>query len=304
MAAANSPIHLKHTKSGARCTIYPYGAHLTSYQTPSGKELLFLSRDAILDGSKAIRGGIPLCFPQFGQPDKRMPQHGFLRNNYWSVVEGSMFDDEEGAGISLELELKDALNARGGKWDVDTKFNAKCTYTVKIGENGFTTTIVMENLGETSWEFQVLLHNYFLVHNHMALNGEMCHVHGFEGYAVDDKISGTNYIHGSDPVTIPENIIIDRVYSPPKDGAIDLHLTIAAGPSNNLSLSASGEVDGVKVPVSGVVWNPHKENALAMADFGDDQYHDMNCVEPGMLRAVPPLDGGKKASFTQVVTCL
>lgn len=215
-----------------------------------------------------------------------------------------MFDDEEGAGISLELELKDALNARGGKWDVDTKFNAKCTYTVKIGENGFTTTIVMENLGETSWEFQVLLHNYVLVHNHMALNGEMCHVHGFEGYAVDDKISGTNYIHGSDPVTIPENIIIDRVYSPPKDGAIDLHLTIAAGPSNNLSLSASGEVDGVKVPVSGVVWNPHKENALAMADFGDDQYHDMICVEPGMLSDVPPLDGGKKASFTQVVICL
>ena len=109
------PITLVHTKSGGQCTIYPFGAHLTSYKTSQGKELLFLSRDAILDGSKAIRGGIPLCFPQFGQPDKSMPQHGFLRNNYWKEVEGSRFDDDEYASISLDLELKDVVNARGGK---------------------------------------------------------------------------------------------------------------------------------------------------------------------------------------------
>ncbi len=304
MAASNSPIDIKHTKSGAKCTIYPFGAHLTSYKTPAGKELLFLSRDALVDGSKAIRGGIPLCFPQFGQPDKRMPQHGFLRNNYWSIVSGSTFDDDTHAGISMELELKDVVNARGGEWDNGTKYNAKCTYTVKIDGRGFTTTIVLENLGKTAWNFQVLLHNYFLVHNHMALNDEMCHVHGFEGYAVDDKVSGTKYILGSDPVTIPKNISIDRVYSPTMDGAIDLSLKITAGPSNNLSLTACGEVNGVKVPVSGVVWNPHQENAMAMADFGDDQYHDMICVEPGLLNDVPLLDGGKKASFSQIVTCL
>lgn len=234
-----------------------------------------------------------------------MPQHGFLRNNYWKVVSGSMFDEDMQAGISMELDLKDAVNARGGEWSADTKHNVKCIYTVKIDGSGFTTTIVLQNLGDTPWNFQVLLHNYFLVHDHMALNGEMCHVHGFEGYAVDDRISDTKYILGSDPVTIPENIIIDRVYSPPKDGANnDLNLTIAAGPSNNLSLTAYGDVNGVKVPVSGVIWNPHKENAMAMADFGDDQYHDMICVEPGLLNDVPLLDGGKKASFTQVVTCL
>lgn len=296
------PITIKHTASGAQATIYPFGAHLTSYKTSSGKDLLFLSRDAILDGSKAIRGGIPLCFPQFGQPDKAMPQHGFLRNNYWKEVDGSQFDEDDSAGVSLELALKDVVHARGdGKWGPDTKLDAKCTYTVKITGEGFATTIAMENTGTESFDFQVLLHNYFLVQDRKALDGTQCHVKGMEGYAVSDKVSGEDYTLGSSPVTIPESLI-DRVYTPPKD-TIDLSLTIAAGPNNNLSLVASGDVDGVKVPVSGVVWNP-MEKAKTMGDFGDDQNVDMICVEPGLLSDVPLLEGGKKATFTQTITCL
>jgi glucose-6-phosphate 1-epimerase len=306
-AAAKDPIVIVHRRSGSRCTIYPFGAHLTSYRTSAGKELLFLSRDAILDGSRAIRGGIPLCFPQFGQPDTAMPQHGFLRNNYWTEVSGSRHDDDEYSGISLELYLRDAVNARGGDWGTDTKYDVRCTYTVKIYDYGFETEIVMENLGETAWNFQVLLHNYFLVRDGAALNGEMCNVKGLGGYAVHDKVSGERYVLGPDPVTVPEDMIIDREYTPSphtEGGVIDLDLTVSAGPSNRLSLKASGEVDGTRVPVSGVVWNPHRDNARAMVDFGDDQYVDMICVEPGLLSHVPMLEGGKKASFTQIVRCL
>ncbi|KAL7554071.1 hypothetical protein ACHAWF_017437 [Thalassiosira exigua] len=298
---SNDPITIKHTKSGAQCTIYPFGAHLTSYRTGSGKELLFLSRDAVLDGTKAIRGGIPLCFPQFGQPDKSMPQHGFLRNNYWKEVGGSRFDDDESAGISMELALEDVVNSRGGKWEVGTKLDAKCTYAVKIDGSGFTTTICMENKGQEPWDFQVLLHNYFLVEGGMALDGEQCNVKGLEGYMVADKVSGKDYVHGADAVTVPE-IIIDRVYTPP-EGKMDLNLAISAGSSNSLQLSAHGEVNGATVPVSGVVWNPHEAKAKAMADFGDGQHVDMICVEPGLLSNVPSLEGGSKASFFQKVTC-
>lgn len=300
---ATDPIKIQHTKSGANCTIYPFGATLTSYQTGSGKELLFLSKDAILDGSKAIRGGVPLCFPQFGQPEKSMPQHGFLRINYWKEVAGSRLDDDEAAGVSMELSLKDVVNARGGKWDTDTKLDVKCTYTVKINGDGFTTTIVMDNIGKESWDFQVLFHTYFLVHAGAAMDGKQCNVKGLEGYTVQDKVSGTDgSVLGADPVTLPETII-DRVYTAPKD-KVDLNLSFAAGPSNNLSLTASGEVDGTKVPITGVVWNPHAEKAKATPDFGDEQYVDMICVEPGMVKDVPLLEGGKKATFTQTVTCL
>ena len=60
---STAPVTITHGASGAACTVYPFGAHVTSYKTASGRELLFLSRDAKLDGTKAIRGGIPLCFP-------------------------------------------------------------------------------------------------------------------------------------------------------------------------------------------------------------------------------------------------
>ena len=307
MSATKDPIDIIHSTSGAKCTIYPFGAHLTSYVTSSGEELLFLSKDAILDGSRPIRGGIPLCFPQFGQPDKSMPQHGFLRNNYWTEVRGSRFDDDEYAGISMELSLVDAINARGGMWGSDTKYDVRCTYTVKINGNGFETEIVLNNLGEVAFRFQVLLHNYFLVRDGTALCGDVCNVRGLGGYAVHDKVSGEKSVLGTttdiDVVTVPEESIIDREYAPPS-GVIDLDLSISAGPSRNLSLKASGKVDDIPVPVSGVVWNPHRDNARAMVDFGDEQYLDMICVEPGLLTDVPPLGGGKRATFTQIVRCL
>lgn len=247
-------------------------------------------------------GGIPLCFPQFGQPDKSYPQHGFLRNNYWSIVEGSQFDNEDGAGISMQLALKDVIHARGGKWDVGTNLDCKCIFSVTIDSKSMTNTITMENTGSEAFDFQVLLHTYYLVADGKALDGSVCNVTGFDGYLVSDKVSGQDYIAGSEPVTIPEQII-DRVYTPPA-GKVDLDVTVAAGPSSLLSLKASGEVDGQPVAISGVVWNPHEINAKNMGDFGDDQYLEMICVEPGMLNNVPLLQGGKSASCTQVMTCL
>ena len=217
-------------------------------------------------------------------------------------MNGSKFDNEEGAGISLKLSLKDVVNARGGKWDVGTNLDCKCTFTVKIDAKSMENTITMENTGTEAFEFQVLLHTYYLVADKKALDGSVCNVKGLEGYAVSDKISGQDYILGSDPITIPEQII-DRVYTPP-EGKVDLEVTVAAGPTNAIILKASGQVDGQPVPISGVVWNPHEINAKKMGDFGDDQYNEMICVEPGMLSNVPLLQGGKSASCTQVMTCL
>jgi hypothetical protein len=65
--------------SGASAIVYLWGATLTSYRTATGVENIFVSPGALFDGKKAIRGGVPVVFPQFGQPSKAMPQHGFAR---------------------------------------------------------------------------------------------------------------------------------------------------------------------------------------------------------------------------------
>ena len=78
--------------SGAVCEVYPHGATVTRYTSPTGAEVLWTSESAVFDGAKAIRGGIPVVFPQFGPAaDARvggpgtMAQHGFARTAAWTV---------------------------------------------------------------------------------------------------------------------------------------------------------------------------------------------------------------------------
>ena len=76
--------------------------------------------------------------------------------------------------------------------------------------------------------------------------------------------------------------------------------SIGVGSSDTVKLTCQGEVDGTVVPVSVVVWNPHEAKAASMGDFGNDQYNDMICVEPGLLRG-DTLQPGKQATMTQTI---
>ncbi|MED6145061.1 hypothetical protein PIB30_021567 [Stylosanthes scabra] len=71
---------------GSSAEVYLYGGHVTSWKNDHGEELLFLSSKAIFKPPKAIRGGIPICFPQFAGHGT-LDQHGFARNRFWAVDE-------------------------------------------------------------------------------------------------------------------------------------------------------------------------------------------------------------------------
>ena len=78
-------IKLQHS-SGASATVYVYAAHLASWKTSSGEEQLFVSSAAEYGGGKAIRGGVPICWPQFAARGP-YPKHGFCRNSAeWKVI--------------------------------------------------------------------------------------------------------------------------------------------------------------------------------------------------------------------------
>jgi glucose-6-phosphate 1-epimerase len=248
--------------------MHDFGATVISFKTGAGRETLFVSRDAKKDGSKAIRGGIPLVFPQFGQPDKSMPQHGFLRNNFWRADEASLYDNESGAGISYSLSLDEVKNSRGGPWDDSTEFNCKCIYSIKIDGTKMTTSLEIQNTGIKPFGFQTLQHTYLMVDGRSAQDPSQCYVTGLEGYSVSDKITNEDYTWESKPVTIPDNV--DRVYNPPTGKEV-VDVIVGVGGGKTLKLSASGTLNGASTPVSCVVWNPYKEKAAAMGDFGDDQ---------------------------------
>ncbi len=61
-----------------------------------GEEMIFVSKKAIMDGSKAVRGGIPICFPAFG-PWEYGPQHGFARSSKcWKIARQPSTDVQTG----------------------------------------------------------------------------------------------------------------------------------------------------------------------------------------------------------------
>mmetsp|Transcript_21825 Transcript_21825/g.68364 ORF Transcript_21825/g.68364 Transcript_21825/m.68364 type:complete len:213 (+) Transcript_21825:182-820(+) len=98
--------------------VYPHGATVTRYLS-GGREVLWVSKSAVWDGKKAIRGGIPVVFPQFGPvADDRvaaadpMAQHGFARTATWDVAETAV--TETGA-CRVVLTLADSDETRA-KW--------------------------------------------------------------------------------------------------------------------------------------------------------------------------------------------
>jgi glucose-6-phosphate 1-epimerase len=69
-----------------------------------------MSSGAVFNGAKAIRGGVPVVFPQFGQPNKALPSHGFARTSEWRLqeCEDSSSSDEACAVFTLS-DTEDTL---------------------------------------------------------------------------------------------------------------------------------------------------------------------------------------------------
>lgn len=280
-----------HKSSGASIQIHPLGATLISYKT-NGSDVLFCSKQALMDGSKPIRGGVPLVFPNFGPPKQGdMPQHGYARRNVWTCVKE--YDTEAAAGAVWELDpsaVKDGLGSQ-------TVSPCTLRYTVEFSAKQITTTITVCNT-TAAVPFQTLLHTYYTVEN--ALDATQCFVKGLQGYAVTDKVS-PSIVGPIGEAIVAIKAETDCIYSPPA-GTKDVEVTIGTGKGRTVSMVAKGVVNGESVPVSCVVWNPYIEKAAALGDFGNEEYKTMICVEPGILGDDAVVAAGKEASLTQIIT--
>jgi glucose-6-phosphate 1-epimerase len=318
---------LRHPLTGATCKIHEHGATVLSYVNAKGRDLLFVSNKAVLDGSKAIRGGIPLVFPIFGPPPQKassegtevkqstVPQHGFARNNKWTLVGRPTIDFSVGTvGATFRLDLKDVSNGRGtdNPWETDAVYDVRMELTVEIHENGaLTTELAVHNAGRAAFEFQALFHTYYRVSGGAALDPKLTFVHGLGGYAALDQLTSQTKVLGADEsVTIASEV--DRIHTPPDSKS-----------AANVVIGVGGDADGkdvvemkceatirtagrhgdsagsTAVPVSVVVWNPYVDKAAAMGDFGNDEYVDMICVEPGILQRHVVLEPGQVATLRQ-----
>jgi len=157
--------------TGESVEVLLYGATVVSWKDASGAEKLWLSEGAKLDGTKAVRGGIPLVFPVFGTAPEHaqvgsLPQHGFARTSRWEFLGKSTSESASGSGAAdLTAKLDFGLSAAG--LDAATKklwpFAFNLIYSVNLNRDSLTTSLVVSNDDDKPFDCQVLLHTYLRV---------------------------------------------------------------------------------------------------------------------------------------------
>lgn len=238
---------------GSEAEVYLYGGHVTRFDKKGEKPVLFMSAQSLFKPGKAIRGGIPLIFPWFGPhpEDPKKSQHGFARTTEWNVASAEAKDDE--AHLILRIESNDATRAL---WPHE--FVA--TLLIKLSDR-LTVSLDVANTSEQAFSYEAALHTYLTVGDIRRAS-----VKGLEDTTYIDKTDGMKRKQQRGPVKIEKET--DSVY-------INTAATcIVEDPTLRRSIVV--EKSGSK---STVVWNPHAEKAKALADFGDEEWQRMICVE-------------------------
>ena len=141
---------------GAEAIVTLYGAHLVSWKTADGAERLFCSASSAMDGSGAIRGGVPVIFPQFAARGSGM-RHGFARVSTWRLADRGA--SEDGAFAAFALGPADLAPAIAAAWP------HAFALTLRLALAGDTLSLTLEvhNTGADAFAFSAALHTYFAV---------------------------------------------------------------------------------------------------------------------------------------------
>jgi glucose-6-phosphate 1-epimerase len=256
--------------SGSTAAVYLHGAHVASWQV-GGRELFFVSRASHFEDGKPIRGGIPVIFPQFG--GGVLPQHGLARTRAWELVGSTR------TGVTLQLTDSDETRA---VWP----HPFRVTLTVTLEEASLTVALDVVNPGAAPFDYQAALHTYFQVADIRATA-----VHGLRGTVFIDSLrDDARDVETRDAIRFAEET--DRIYVDAPD---------------RLRIDDEGRRLAVAIAKSGmpdvVVWNPWIAKAQRMADFGDEEYASMVCVETGIIAETRPLAAGDAWHGETVFTC-
>jgi D-hexose-6-phosphate mutarotase len=236
-----------------QCTaeLYRHGAHVTRWRPAGHDEVIWLSDLARFEYGKAIRGGVPICFPWFAgnQPasDPDGPAHGYARTTTWEFIDAKQGD----AGVTLSLRT--AIEP----------FTLQ--YDVTFGQT-LTMQLTATNSGTSPASFESALHTYFVISQIKQVQ-----VAGLENADYIDTVGGKiqNLTQNEQPISFASET--DRTYT-------SRSTTKIIDPGLERTITIEKEHSG-----STVLWNPWVDKAKAMADFGDDEWPGMLCVESGNI---------------------
>jgi len=245
------------TTPASTAEIYPHGAHLTHFQLHGQPPLIFMSRKSWFAPDKPIRGGVPICFPWFGNREGQ-PSHGFARIAAWQLLRATAAPD---GAVTLQFALP-SLPGREAWHALRTEFTVTVAQTLTLE-----LAAANESCGQ-SLEFENCLHTYFQVGDIAAVS-----LTGLHNTAYLDHAAGANgerKIQAEPALRIPRET--NRVY-------LD---TAAAVEIRDDAFRRTLRVEKFNSR-STVVWNPWTTQKLP-DDFDPAEHQHMVCVESGNVK--------------------
>jgi glucose-6-phosphate 1-epimerase len=241
------------TSPAASVEIYLHGAQLTSWRPAGSEEVIFLSEHSRWEEGRAIRGGIPICFPWFRAKadDPKAPAHGFVRTRAWQLE--SLTQEQDSVVVTLSCQSDE----QSRRW---WPHECRLIHRITVG-TALKLELIVFNTGLTAFQFEEALHTYNRVKDVESLS-----IAGLDGVSFLDNRDGNRE----------------------KQQQGDLLLTDA---TDNAYLNTTHAVEIIdpalkrrirlekQNSLTTVAWNPWQGDAKAMADLGDDEWRQFACVE-------------------------
>ncbi len=226
-----------------------HGAHLASFRPKSEDEdLIFMSAEAVYEQGKPIRGGVPICFPWFGAhpTDASEPAHGLVRSVAWEMLSSEVADGAVMVRLGLTTD----------PW--------RLVYELRFGR-ALRMAMTVENISTAIQVGELALHTYFDLQD-----ASRAQILGLEQVGYRDQLTGTDIAATGNPIVFDQET--DRVYF----GAVGEIVIDDVARGRKLRVQPVNSE-------SSVVWNPWVAKSERMADFGNEEYHRMCCVETARI---------------------
>ena len=252
---------------GATALVALHGAQVLSWIPADGRERLFLGERAQFGTGSAIRGGIPVIFPQFGERGA-LRKHGFARLLDWSF-----------AGIDDDVAR---FELRNGPATTEWPNAFLCRLSIGLSATRLTVALDVENTGDAPFDFTAALHTYLRVDDIARTR-----IKGLQGCDYEDSTNGGT-LHRQHDFAVTFEGEVDRIYND-----IVAPLALVDG-DHRLDLEQDGFGDAI-------VWNPGEHLAARIGDLAPGEYARLACVEAGQVLQPVVLASGERWRGSQTL---
>ncbi len=240
------------------------GAQILSYRRGDTPPIIWLSEEAAFQQGQSVRGGVPICWPWFGdlgrnredvramyQSEAEAPFHGLVRGLDWRLEQ----QRSEGDTALLEFVCPQAQGTLSG-WP----HRVELTLQIRLDER-LHIALISRNLGDRPVALSQALHTYFAVGDIHQVS-----VEGLDGARYIDTLE--NWQHRQQQGDLRYEGETDRIY-------LDLPPTLSLRDpllNRRITLHTQGSR-------SAILWNPWIAKAQRLSQFADDAWQRMACIE-------------------------